>query len=495
MDLINKAQQLISGIQVGEMSSTAYDTSWFLRLRAEDGSLRFPSTYDWVVNNQHKDGSWGGTFETFHDRLVSTLAVVNALYKLDPYKNAHMIEQGLEYIRRNARNLKSDSYETIGFELLFTTLLDEAFTYGFQLPYNEFSYVKKTKEVKLSLIPENWMYQKETSICHNLEFLGGKINLEKAVTLVETNGSIGNSPSASAYVAQYSCHPQLHNYLNETMLDSKDGGISNVRPFEIFEFSWVYYNLLIAGLRFNEMERGIRHLKQSWRTNGVGISKNGLMPDADDSALAMNVLAFFGHDTGTDFLKSYQSESGYLCFPFERNPSVSTNIHILDAIRTQDSDQVNKMKGHIVDFLYSTRVENKYWKDKWHASPYYATSHAMLALVGVDQNLIDSAIAWMIETQRSDGSWGVFAGTLEETAYCIQALIITNAHQDPKVLSIIEKAVEYLLANNQNDSYPELWIGKGLYTPVKVVESTVISALALYEKEVKSSWPSLRTLN
>lgn len=487
MNFKEKALQLTSEIKYGTMSSTSYDTSWFIRLKTEDGKFKFPSAVEWIIKNQHEDGSWGAVFETYHDRLISTLAAVNALYQADADKYASMINSGLSYIRKNAQNLKNDDYETIGFELLFPMLLDEASEFGFDLPYVEFSYVGKIREMKLSKIPDDWMYQNETPLTHNLEFLGDKIDIQKASELLKINGSIGNSPSASAYAAQYIQSQELQSYLMDIMNDSPDGGICNVRPFEVFEFSWVYYNLLVSGLKVDEMERGVRHLSHSWRKNGIGISKNGLLPDADDSALAMNVLSFFGHEIKTDFLEFYYSPKGYLSFPFERNPSLSTNIHILDAIRTRDFEPEKKVKAHIIDFLNSTRVENRYWKDKWHISPYYPTSHAILALRGLDQTLIDDAADWILTTQHTDGSWGIFDGTLEETAYCIQALILSKAYlRNPVVKEQLQRAIDFVNNNKNNPQYPELWIGKGLYSPIKVIDSAVLSALALYEREVNN---------
>lgn len=486
MNINERAIQLIKDIHNGVMSSTAYDTSWFLRLRTEEGAIRFPLVKEWLLQNQHSDGSWGAKFETFHDRFISTLAVVNAFYLLDSKKFAGLIEAGLTYIRKNAQKLKDDDYETIGFELLFPMLLDEAMTFGLDIPYEEFSFVQRTRELKLSMIPNNWMYQLETPIIHNLEFLGDQLDLEKVKNLVKMNGSIGNSPSASAYVAQYIQDSELNHYLNETMKSSVDGGISNVRPFEVFEFSWVYYNLLISGIKEDEMNRGVIHLKKSWRNNGIGISQNGLMPDADDSSLTMNVLSYFDCELDIDFLDFYHSEKGYLSFPFERNPSVSTNIHILDAIRTGKTEKVKKIQQHIIEFLYNNQVDHQFWKDKWHISPYYATCHAILALRGLNEELIQSAVNWILMTQKGDGSWGVFEGTLEETAYCIQALILSNSFSDPIARSQIIKASDYLKRNFSNPHHPELWIGKGLYSPIKVIESAVLSALALFEREVNA---------
>ncbi|MDR4215733.1 prenyltransferase, partial [Bacillus paralicheniformis] len=62
------------------------------------------------------------------------------------------------------------------------------------------------------------------------------------------------------------------------------------------------------------------------------------------------------------------------------------------------------------------------WTDKWHASPYYATAHCVAALVahGEDVRALDRAAAWVTASRRSDGGWGVWQTTAEETAYALQ---------------------------------------------------------------------------
>lgn len=480
MSLENQILTLIEHIGHGKMSSTAYDTSWFVRLR-KNGKKNYPQTLQWLLTHQHPDGSWGGVFETFHDRLISTLACVNALTLTDSDVYDRQIKSGIHYIRSNAHRLHTDSYETIGFELLFPMLLDEAETLGLDVPLNAFNHVRDNRDKKLKLLPAGWVYQPHNPMAHNLEYMANELDSNAAESLVDAFGSVANSPSATAYYFMRRENRAMRAYLDLVMEQSEDGGVCNVLPFEVFEISWVYYNLLLADVPRNNMSAGVSYLQKAWTKDGIGISMYGLMPDADDSALAMSVLRKAGVEISHKFLEKYRTEQGYLCFPFERNPSVSTNIHILDALAGDKSHDGLEIKRHILRFLRATRIDERYWKDKWHVSPYYTTCHAVIALKDIDKSLAQAAIQWLQETQRTDGSWGIFSGTVEETAYCVQALLLYDASNQNHDVNM-NGAIDYLKANRNQSHYPELWIGKGLYAPINVIKSSALSALLLHAK-------------
>ncbi|MFD0850660.1 prenyltransferase/squalene oxidase repeat-containing protein, partial [Actinomadura adrarensis] len=72
------------------------------------------------------------------------------------------------------------------------------------------------------------------------------------------------------------------------------------------------------------------------------------------------------------------------------------------------------------------------WADRWHASPFYATTAATLALHsfgtprGRHAAHVDRAVRWVLATQHGDGSWGRWGGTAEETAYALHILLLTG---------------------------------------------------------------------
>lgn len=73
---------MLGCMEDGEISISAYDTAWVALVRNVDdeNAPQFPSSLEWIANNQLPDGSWGDS-ELFvaHDRILNTLACVIAL--------------------------------------------------------------------------------------------------------------------------------------------------------------------------------------------------------------------------------------------------------------------------------------------------------------------------------------------------------------------------------------------------------------------------------
>jgi len=142
------------------------------------------------------------------------------------------------------------------------------------------------------------------------------------------------------------------------------------------------------------------------------------------------------------------------------------------------------MVKKILGFLRATRLENGSWSDKWHISPYYMTAHAVIALVGFDDQLARDAIEWMLSTQHPNGSWGYYRPTCEEMAYCLQALMTYHTQVEPLDGSATDRAAEYLAQQKPPWDLPAMWIEKCLYTPPHIVESVILSALSMYENRL-----------
>ena len=79
---VKTIKAMLEMMEDGEISISAYDTAWVALVEDINGSglPQFPSSLQWIENNQLPDGSWGDA-EIFlaHDRLINTLACVVAL--------------------------------------------------------------------------------------------------------------------------------------------------------------------------------------------------------------------------------------------------------------------------------------------------------------------------------------------------------------------------------------------------------------------------------
>ena len=462
----------------GLMKPTIYDTAWVARVPAENDPARpaFPEAMNWLRESQHLDGSWGAEIHYTHDRVISTMATILALSQLGGgNSDRRAIENGIQYIWENTGQLDHEC-ETIGFEVILPTFLAKFQEMNLQLPYAAFEQQEKNRREKLSKIPADLIHSRHTTLAFSLEFMGDDLDTGQASAIQESDGSVAVSPSATAYLlTQNPENRSARNYLNQ-VVNAYDGKAPQVFPFDIFETAWTLWNLLVAGVGTSPHARQhLDDLKTLWdRKRGTGFSSNYSNIDVDVSAVVFRVLSLGGLEPDPAPLYAFEQEEYFQCYSFERNPSTSANIHVLDALKDINAKAAEKVR----DWLASVRVEGAYWKDKWHASPYYPTAHAIIALLGVDPGLAKTAVDWMLEMQRPDGCWGYFSRpTAEETAYCLQALSLYSRsveRVDPKV---IQRGRQGLAACPHD--HPALWIGKCLYTPVRVVESAIQSAFIL----------------
>ena len=87
---------MLESMEDGEISISAYDTAWVALVEDINGSgaPQFPSSLEWIANNQLCDGSWGDEIIfSVHDRLINTLACVVALKSWNIHKDKY--EKGI----------------------------------------------------------------------------------------------------------------------------------------------------------------------------------------------------------------------------------------------------------------------------------------------------------------------------------------------------------------------------------------------------------------
>jgi halimadienyl-diphosphate synthase len=220
-------------------------------------------------------------------------------------------------------------------------------------------------------------------------------------------------------------------------------------------------------------------LKAYWeKGEGISYCSESKMIDIDDMSIVYNILKLAGFNPDPSLIYQFEQEDYFATYSFERHPSISSNIHVLMALK-EDSKVVDK----ILRWLRSCRRDGRYWVDKWNISPYYPTAHAIIAVADIDRELAGRAVEWILSTQRDDGGWGYFnISTAEETAYCLQALSV----YDKLVVPIDRKALirgrEGLFSHI--NAMPPIWIGKCLFAPIKMVESALYSALIMTSRYI-----------
>lgn len=487
--MTNLITKLIDEIGPGHMPSTAYDTAWAARLGEVDPGISNRSLM-WLTKNQLPDGTWGAPAPMYyHDRVVCTLAAMIALsYRGHREHDKEQIQNGrlaLERIIGGATGgLQADpNGATVGFEMIAPTLVAEAEKLDIIKHQGNriLGRLSRLRTKKLQYLQNNTI-NRNVTMAFSAEMAGtdGRhmLDVEK---LQESNGSVGVSPSATAYFATYikKGDEASLNYLRGII--KPDGGLPNVAPFDVFEIAWALWNLsFIPDLKKNgKLKPHLDFLSFAWQPKrGVGFASGYSVKDSDDTGLVYDTLLRFGIEKDLASVLLYEEKDHFRCFDLEANPSISANIHVLGALGQAGLDQNNLSVRKVIRFLHKAKGPNPFWIDKWHISPYYATAHAIIACAGLANDLVQESVEWMLKSQNADGSWGTYLKTAEETAYAMQALWVWNDKVARVPKTAMKKGARWL-SENLDKPYPPLWIGKCLYSPNLVIRSAVISALAL----------------
>ncbi len=489
MNIDEEVQKLLKEVGPGKMSSTAYDTAWVARLGEFDWELS-NNALTWLCEHQLYDGSWGAEKPFYyHDRVICTLSAMIALtYRGRRAKDRVQIDRGLEALERvtsgATQGLAADpNGATIGFEMIAPTLVAEAERLGIIKRQGEriLGRMARLRNIKMEKLAGRKI-NKMVTPAFSSEMAGtdGQAILD-IHNLQEANGSVAHSPSATAYFARYlnPGDPKALAYLREW--SAPDGGIPDDDPFDVFEPAWVLWNLqLIPGFvdkYCDQYKPHLDRLEQNWDPQGgIAHAIEYTPKDSDDSALTFEMLTSFGRHVDIGGVLSYEEEEYFRCFALEANPSISANIHVLGALRSAGFEREHPSVKKILKYLHASLNGSVFWNDKWHASPYYATAHAVITIQNYDKELCKNAIEWIINTQNADGSWGFYSPTAEETAYAIQAICVWK-HSNGNVPSeCIKLGVNWLIEHSEPPYLP-LWIGKALYAPELVVRSTILSAI------------------
>ena len=491
MSYLQEAKDLVTNLG-HRMAPSPYDIAWLARVRSPtSGQPLWPDLSEWLLEHQHPDGSWGSEIEYYHDRIICTLSAAIALGQLGPCINSgDALTRAERYLWHHLHLLPRDPFELVGFELILPTMLNEARELGLDVPTHTCGY-GEIQTQKLRMIPPEMLYSPYISTVLSLEFLGASGDPEKMQKALTTNGSLGNSPAATAYYMTVCPEMDLNALGYLESVRSHMDYIIPFYPFRTFELSWALNNLTMSGVPVAEFAPTSmwKELSAAIAPRGVGFDPSFRIPDGDTTSACCRILLNAGYAVDPLILAQFEDREKHIfrTYHYERNPSISTNIHALDALQMlPDYPNHHEVREQIILMLLERRMYKMYWVDKWHASPYYATAHALLALLQEGEYLAHACsltVDWILHTQKADGSWGFFEqGTVEETAYAMLALL--GYHRREAVdTEVLHRGAAYLAAAHQgaDSTYTPLWIVKCLYAPYDIIRSAVLSALILYE--------------
>jgi halimadienyl-diphosphate synthase len=503
----------------GSMSAVPYDTAWVAMVRSPEDSerLAFPEAFNWLVEHQSPDGSWGVVEpHTILPTMAGLLAFLRAPEALRSPELIRSTQRAEDYLRLALSRWSVAEHESVGFEVLAPRLLEELAEFGIQFVFPEIEALMKLYTEKFTIAAPQLIYTGQSNVIHSLEAFGPHLDFTAIKPLQAPNGSYGCSPAATAAVLIHSpewdqAAADWLSHLCEKAPGGQRGGMPNAYPIDAFEASWVLYNLFWSG-----MQRGVElpedaivsmcdWLKASIGPNGASITRMFGMPtDSDDTGMVIAALNHAGERVALDTLFPFERETHFACFARERGTSISAHSHILSAflsVSPEERFQLQPGIEKIFNYLDTVRDPAGFWGDKWHHSPYYTTACVLIALQHEEDPEIVRrwipAVQWLFQQQSlSDGGWGSQGySTLEETAYALQVLLslpklVQDLYSDLWEDSIV-RGVQYILQeidgqSYQSYSFASLWRGKELYAPPRVVWSAVLGVLFRYTQLTNS---------
>ncbi|ETS76585.1 hypothetical protein PFICI_11972 [Pestalotiopsis fici W106-1] len=523
-ELLEKLTAQCNGKGAGSMSSAIYDTAWLSMLRrpvdstsgaTQLGDWLFPECFSFLVTQQLPTGGWE-SYATHVDGILNTAAALLSILKhLQTQPDNHDWRIRSQNATRALEQMLGEwdihSTDQVGQEILVISLLQLLEKEGVLVAFPLFGELRTIRDAKLAKLPASSVYKNRSTLYHSLEAFIGHIDFDRVKDRRETNGSLMNSPAATAayLMNATSWDVQSEAYLRDVV--DRDGGIHCggvpcAWPTTIFEISWVVPVLAEVGVQPTEQDSaGIAKVLMDALSqyNGVLGFAAGILPDVDDTAKGIETLELLGHGGSTSIeplIHAFEGEQHFLTYKGERTPSVSANCNVLSLLllredRAQYVPQIAKAASFAINLAYNGHV-----KEKWHRSELYwimllARAFALFydhediieAVFEMHPNLREQVPMVLIQIlmrilhdQQANGSW---SECCEITAYGILTLsslvklpFVRQLHKGNLIASMaIGKS--YLVSNRQSWSKSRfMWIEKVTYGSNTLSEAYCLAA-------------------
>ncbi|KAI3962951.1 hypothetical protein MKW92_042998 [Papaver armeniacum] len=374
-ELVETIKANLSSINDGAVSISAYDTAWVALIEDihASGTPQFPSTLQWIAENQLPDGSWGdqGIFLA-HDRLLNTLACVIALKTWDVFPE--QLEKGLSFIQENMCKLGDEDtiHSPAGFETVFPSLMEKAQVLNLDVHKGQdpsaFQEIYAKRDLKLRRIPKEMMHRVPTTLLHSLEGMSTELEWGKLLKLQCKDGSFLGSLASTAFAYMQTKNNKCLQYLQK-VVQHFGGGVPTMYPLDLMDRIFSVDRLERLGISRHfqpEIEECLNHVYRFWNENGVGWARNLTVHDIDDTAIAFRLLRMHGHDVSPDVFRHFEKDGEFFCFPGQTSEGVTVmcNLYKASQVSFPGETILQEAKQFSSKFLREKQASNQLL-DKW----------------------------------------------------------------------------------------------------------------------------------
>ncbi|KAG8375379.1 hypothetical protein BUALT_Bualt10G0093900 [Buddleja alternifolia] len=372
-DYINDIRSMLSTIEDGRISVSPYNTAWVALIKDIQGRdiPQFPSSLEWIAQNQLPDGSWGDEHVfCAYDRLLNTLACVVALRSWNVH--ADKSEKGMSFIKKNMCTLEKANAEHMpcGFELVFPALLRRAENLGIEdIPYGApvMREIYIAKDLKMDRIPNELIHKIHTPLLYSLEGLED-LDWQKLLKLQENDGSFYSSPSSTAFAFMETKDEKCLKFITN-IVKKFNGGAPHTYPVDIFARLWAVDRLQRLGIsRFfeSEIKDCLSYIYRVWTKKGVYSRRDFSDTEIDDTSMGFRLLRLYGYDVNPNVFKTFKKDNGFFCHAGEmiESPTPIYSFYRASQLRFPGEKILEEANNFSYNFLQEKLASNQLL-DKW----------------------------------------------------------------------------------------------------------------------------------
>ncbi|KAK8997118.1 hypothetical protein V6N11_020604 [Hibiscus sabdariffa] len=293
-----------------ELSVSSYDTAWVAMVPSPTSSHNpcFPACLNWLLDNQLPDGSWG-TCRRPHpmltkDALSSTLACVLALRRWGV--GEEQMTKGLRFIESHSGSVSDENRLTpIGFDIIFSGMVEYAGELNLNLPLRSTDIDTLFHKRDLEFRREN-SKGREAYLAYVAEGIGKRQDWEMVMKYQRKNGSLFNSPSATAAALCHLPNAGFLSYLTE-LLEKFENGVPTVHPSYIYPRLCMVETLESLGIGQHFREEITSVLDETYRCWLQG--EEEIFLDPVTCAMAFRILRVNGYDVSSEPLTAFDEEN------------------------------------------------------------------------------------------------------------------------------------------------------------------------------------------
>lgn len=409
-ELILRIKRMFSEIKNIQTSASAYDTAWVAMVPSLDNSQQpqFPQCLSWIIDNQLSDGSWGVPHLIIKDRLCHTLACVIALRKWNA--GNQNVETGLRFLRENIEGIAlEDEYTPIGFQMIFPAMLEEARGLCLELPY-DLTPIKLMLSHREEIIKGkgiDHMHEYDSSLIYLIEGIHKIVDWNKVLEHQNMDGSLFNSPSATACALMHTRKSNCLGYLS-SMLQKLGNGVPSVYPISLYARISMIDRLQRLGLARhfkNEIVHTLDDVYRCWMQKETSREGKTPTPDIVSTSIAFILLRLHGYDVPADVFCCYDlhsiEQSGEavtaMLSLYRASQVMFPGETILEEIKTFSRKYLDKRKenGRIYD--QNIVMKDLHGEVEYALSvPWYASLERIENRIYIDQYGVDDT--WIAKT-------------------------------------------------------------------------------------------------